>query len=248
MSNVILDIKDLEIDYGIVKAVKGINIQVKKGTIVALLGSNGAGKTSTIRSLSGMAKVKSGKILLNGQNIANMLPHQIVKKGIMQSPEGRMILQGLTVEENLLIGAYTLKSKVINGKYISRSKRIKILLNQVYEYFPILLERRKQQASTLSGGEQQMLAIGRALMAEPDVLLLDEPSLGLAPLIIKDIFKIIKKIKDDGRTILIVEQNAKQTLKIVDYAYVLEVGKIKMQGTSEELLNNDELINAYLGM
>lgn len=246
MSN-ILEIKNLEIDYGIVKAVKGIDLVVPKGSIVALLGANGAGKTSTIRSISGLTKVKSGEILLNGENIANMPSFQIVEKGIMQSPEGRMILQGLTVEENLLVGAYSIKTAEINGKKVTRSQRIKKSLKSVYEYFPILEKRRKQQASTLSGGEQQMLAIGRALMGEPELLLLDEPSLGLAPLVIKDIFNIIKKIKEDGKTILIVEQNARQTLKIVDYAYVLEIGKIKMSGKAEELLNNDELINAYLG-
>lgn len=246
MSN-ILEIKNLEIDYGIVKAVKGIDLVVPKGSIVALLGANGAGKTSTIRSISGLTKVKSGEILLNGENIANMPSYQIVEKGIMQSPEGRMILQGLTVEENLLVGAYSIKTTVIDGKKVTRSQRIKKSLSEVYNYFPILEKRRKQQASTLSGGEQQMLAIGRALMGEPELLLLDEPSLGLAPLVIKDIFNIIKKIKEDGKTILIVEQNAKQTLKIVDYAYVLEIGKIKMSGKADELLNNDELVNAYLG-
>ncbi|WP_084145044.1 ATP-binding cassette domain-containing protein [Acholeplasma hippikon] len=242
-----LEIKNLEIDYGIVKAVKGINIEVPRGSIVALLGANGAGKTSTIRSISGMTKVKAGEILFNGENIANLPPYKIVQKGIMQSPEGRLILQGLTVEENLLVGAYSIKSCVIDGEKISRNQRIKKTLREVYNYFPILEKRKKQQAATLSGGEQQMLAIGRALMAEPEILLLDEPSLGLAPLVIKDIFSIIKKIKEDGKTILIVEQNARQTLKIVDYAYVLEVGKIKTSGTASDLLSNDELVNAYLG-
>ncbi|VEU82719.1 ABC transporter ATP-binding protein [Acholeplasma hippikon] len=245
--NNILEIKNLEIDYGIVKAVKGINIEVPRGSIVALLGANGAGKTSTIRSISGMTKVKAGEILFNGENIANLPPYKIVQKGIMQSPEGRLILQGLTVEENLLVGAYSIKSCVIDGEKISRNQRIKKTLREVYNYFPILEKRKKQQAATLSGGEQQMLAIGRALMAEPEILLLDEPSLGLAPLVIKDIFSIIKKIKEDGKTILIVEQNARQTLKIVDYAYVLEVGKIKTSGTASDLLSNDELVNAYLG-
>ena len=165
----------------------------------------------------------------------------------MQSPEGRMILNGLTVEENLLVGGYAIKGMVKDGVAISRKKRIKSLLDEVYGYFPILKERRKQQSSTLSGGEQQMLAIGRALMGAPELLLLDEPSLGLAPLIIKDIFHIIKKIKEDGRTILIVEQNAKQTLKIADYAYVMEVGKIKTEGTAKALLEDKDLISAYLG-
>ncbi len=247
MSN-ILEINNLEIDYGIVKAVKGINLKVEKGTIVAILGANGAGKTSTIRSISGLTKIKSGEILYNGEPIENKHPFKIVSKGIMQSPEGRMILNGLTVEENLLVGAYTIKATYDeNNVKISRNKRVKQLLEEVYGYFPILSERRKQQASTLSGGEQQMLAIGRALMGAPELLLLDEPSLGLAPLIIKDIFNIIKKIKEDGRTILIVEQNARQTLKIADYAYVLEIGKVKAEGKASDLLNDQDLVSAYLG-
>lgn len=247
MNKNVLEIKNLEIDYGIVKAVKGINMMVPKGSIVAILGANGAGKTSTIRSISGLTKVKSGEILYNGEPIQNLPPYKIVSKGIMQSPEGRLILNGLTVEENLLAGAYTIKSIVKDGVRISRVKRIKALLDETYQYFPILAERKKQQASTLSGGEQQMLAIGRALMGAPELLLLDEPSLGLAPLIIRDIFKIITKIKEDGRTILIVEQNAKQTLKIADYAYVLEIGKVKSEGKAADLLNDKDLISAYLG-
>ena len=247
MNEILLEIKDLEIDYGIVKAVKGINMVVKKGTIVAILGANGAGKTSTIRSISGLTKVKSGKILYKGEPIQNLPTYEIVKKGIMQSPEGRMILNDLTVEENLKIGAYAIKSIVENGRKTWRFRRVQRNLQEVYKYFPILAERRKQQASTLSGGEQQMLAIGRALMGSPDFLLLDEPSLGLAPLIIRDIFKIIQKIKEDGRTILIVEQNAKQTLKIADYVYLLEVGKVKTHGKSADILKDDQLINTYLG-
>ncbi len=244
----ILELKNVEIDYGIIKAVKGVSMSVEKGTIVGILGANGAGKTSTIRSISGLTKIRSGQILVNGEDIANLAPYKIVSKGILQSPEGRMILNDLTVEENLLVGGYSLKTKVLeNGVKISRRAQIKENLEEVYEYFPILGERRKQQANTLSGGEQQMLAIGRALMGSPEVLLLDEPSLGLAPLIIKDIFEIIKKIKDDGRTILIVEQNAKQTLKIADYCYVLELGKVKIEGKAEDLLNDEQLIKAYLG-
>jgi branched-chain amino acid transport system ATP-binding protein len=266
MSN-ILEINNLEIDYGIVKAIKGVNMKIPTGSIVAILGANGAGKTSIIKAISGMTKSK-GQILFKGSVINNLPSYRIVKKGIMQSPEGRLILNGLTVEENLMIGAYTIKKKVIENKpssdtseiqdeinsskelkpkKISRKERIKKLISEVYDYFPILKERKKQQASTLSGGEQQMLAIGRALMAEPDLLLLDEPSLGLAPLVIKDIFNIIKKIKEDGRTILIVEQNAKQTLKIADYGYVLEIGKVKTEGLAKDLLNNEELTQAYLG-
>lgn len=243
----VLEIRDLNIDYGIVKAVKGISMVVPKGSIVAILGANGAGKTSTIRSISGLTKISSGKVIYMGQDITNLPPYKITKKGLTQSPEGRLIFSGLTVEENLLAGAYSLKAVIRDGIKISRKQRVKNLIEEVYNYFPILRERRKQQATTLSGGEQQMLAIGRALMGEPELLLLDEPSLGLAPLIIKDIFTIIKRISDDGRTILIVEQNAKQTLKIADYAYVLEVGRIKTQGKAADLLNNDDLVKAYLG-
>jgi branched-chain amino acid transport system ATP-binding protein len=222
-------------------------MNVPKGSIVAILGANGAGKTSTIRSISGLTKVKSGKILYNGEEIQNTPSFKIVQKGIMQSPEGRMILNDLTVEENLLVGAYSIKSTDQEQKKINRKQRIRELLKEVYSYFPILESRKKQSAATLSGGEQQMLAIGRALMGSPEILLLDEPSLGLAPLIIKDIFNIIKKIKEDGRTILIVEQNAKQTLKIADYAYVLETGKIKAEGKAKDLFNDESLISAYLG-
>lgn len=232
----LIEIKDLVIDYGIVRAVKGINLKIEKGTIVALLGANGAGKSSTIRSISGAVKVKSGEILFDGKNIANMESFKIAELGLKQSPEGRMIFAGLTVEENLLAGAYTVKKHEIPA-----------LLEEVFGYFPILKQRRKQQASTLSGGEQQMLAIGRALMGNPEVLLLDEPSLGLAPLIVRDIFNIINQIKQRGKTILIVEQNALQTLKIADYAYILELGKIVSEGNGQVLLNDDKLINAYLG-
>ncbi|MBU1141579.1 MAG: ABC transporter ATP-binding protein [Firmicutes bacterium] len=239
----LLEIRDLVIDYGIIRAVKGINMDVNTGTIVAILGANGAGKSTTIRSISGVVKVKSGHIHFNGENIHNKDPFRITAKGIVQAPEGRLILSGLTVEENLLVGAYSLKKT----PQLSRNQLVSNLLNEVYGYFPILKERKKQQASTLSGGEQQMLAIGRALMGNPRLLLLDEPSLGLAPLIVRDIFEIIKRIKEEGRTILIVEQNAFQTLKIADYAYILELGTIITEGTGEKLLLDEQLVNAYLG-
>jgi branched-chain amino acid transport system ATP-binding protein len=236
MSNV-LEINDLVIDYGIIRALKGINLKVEEGSIVAILGANGAGKSTTIRTINGIVKAKSGTVKFNGQNITNQEPYKIATKGIIQSPEGRLILRGLTVEENLLVGAYTIKSREL----------VKSLLNEVYSYFPVLKERKKQQASTLSGGEQQMLAIGRALMAQPKLLLLDEPSLGLAPLIVRDIFNIINTLKKRGITILIVEQNAYQTLKIADYVYVLELGKIKTEGYASELIQDEALIRAYLG-
>ncbi len=251
----VLEIKDLIVDYGIIRAIKGVNLNVEKGQIVAILGANGAGKSSLIRAISGLVNVKSGEIKYEGEDIKNKDTFKITAKGIMQSPEGRMVLHGLTVEENLLVGAYSLKpykvEEVQNGqivkKKISVKSQIKEQLDEVYEFFPILKERKKQQSSTLSGGEQQMLAIGRALMGKPKLLLMDEPSLGLAPLIVRDIFKIIEKIKERGNTILIVEQNAFQTLKIADYAYLLELGKVKKQGTGEAFLKDDELISAYLG-
>lgn len=239
----ILEIKNLVVDYGIIRAIKGIDMKVEEGTIVAILGANGAGKTTTIRTISGVVKAKSGQIIYDGKDITNKEPYKIASAGALQSPEGRLILRGLTVEENLLVGAYSLKSE---GK-----KHVKTLINEtleeVFGYFPVLKERRKQQASTLSGGEQQMLAIGRALMGRPKLLLLDEPSLGLAPLIVRDIFAIIDRIRKEGKTILLVEQNAYQTLKIADYAYVLELGTVKKEGICKDLLNDESLINAYLG-
>lgn len=251
----LLEIKDLTIDYGIIRAVKGVNLKVEQGTTVAILGANGAGKSSLIRSLSGLVTISGGDVLYEGKSIKNLDPHKIAHQRILQSPEGRMILYGLTVEENLKVGAYSLKSmkkeKVVDGQkvveIIKVKQRIQSLLDEVYGYFPILKERKNQQASTLSGGEQQMLAIGRALMGDPKLLLLDEPSLGLAPLIVRDIFNIINTIKKRGTTILIVEQNAYQTLKIADYAYLLELGKVKKEGTGHALLHDEELINAYLG-
>ncbi|MGI6787747.1 MAG: ABC transporter ATP-binding protein [Acholeplasmataceae bacterium] len=250
--NVVLEINNLVIDYGIIRAIKGISMKVHEGDIVAILGSNGAGKTTLIRAISGVVKVASGEIIYNGQNITNHHPHKIASSGLYQSPEGRLILSGLTVEENLSVGAYNLQPEYqtnSNGEKVLVSKKElkKQLFEKVYAYFPILEERKKQEASTLSGGEQQMLAIGRALMGNPKILLLDEPSLGLAPLIVKEIFEIIQQIKRDGRTIVIVEQNAYQTLKIADYAYLIELGKISKEDTGENLLQDDELIETYLG-
>lgn len=252
----ILELRDLCVSYGAIDALKSVNISVEEGSIVALLGANGAGKTTTLRTISGVVKAKSGQILLNNEPITNRVPYKIASLGVIQSPEGRLILNGLTVEENLKVGAYGLKGQAIrvkksDGNYetvkMSKSQLIKYNFDKVYKLFPILQERKKQQANTLSGGEQQMLAIGRALMASPKVLLLDEPSLGLAPLIIRDIFEVIKQIKEEGNTILIVEQNAYQTLKIADYAYVLELGKISMQGPASELIHDERLVEAYLG-
>ena len=233
----LLEIKDLSVSYGFVQALKGVNIVVPEKSIVTLLGANGAGKTSTIKAISGLTAVQGGEIVFDGVNIANTATYKIAKAGIMQSPEGRHVFVGLTVEENLRAGAYSIKSKSATQKNLER----------IYDLFPRLLERRKQQANTLSGGEQQMLAIGRAMMGNPKLLLLDEPSLGLAPLIIKDIFKTLVRIKNEGTTILIVEQNALQTLKIADYGYVLELGGVSMEGPASELIKDERLVEAYLG-
>ena len=204
---------------------------------MVILGANGAGKTTTMHAISGVTKAASGQILFEGEEIRNKQPYVIAKHGISQSPEGRLILSGLTVEENLRIGGYILKSRAQMNRNFE----------QVYDLFPVLKERRNQQATTLSGGEQQMLAIGRALMMNPKLLLLDEPSLGLAPLIVKSIFQTVKRIAEEGVTILMVEQNARQSLLIADYAYVLELGEVKSQGTAQELLQDEALISAYLG-
>lgn len=233
----LLKIVDLKLNYGPITALKGVDLTVPEGQIVAILGANGAGKTSLLKTVSGLLKPASGEIIYDGVNIAGKPAHKVAKQGIMQSPEGRFVLVGLTVEENLLVGGYNIKDKAELARNFER----------VYSLFPRLKERAKQQSSTLSGGEQQMLAIGRALMGSPKLLILDEPSLGLAPLLIKDIFKTLLKIKEEGTTILIVEQNALATLKIADYAYVLELGKISMEGKASELLHDERLIAAYLG-
>lgn len=232
-----LTLSNVKASYGSINALKGINLEVPDGKIVALLGSNGAGKTSTLKTISGALKVEEGVITLDGKDITNKRVEKIVSRGIIQVPEGRQVFVSLTVEENLRVGSFTVKNK----------SKIKEKIKNIYSYFPKLKERKNQIAGTLSGGEQQMLAIGRALMAETKVLLLDEPSLGLAPLIVRDIFNIIKELNKNGVTILIVEQNALQTLKICDYAYVMEVGKISMQGTGEELMHDEKIVSAYLG-
>lgn len=232
-----LSIIGLKVKYGAIEALKGIDIEVKEGEVVALLGANGAGKTTTLRKISGLAEASEGSIQFYGKEITSMEPEKIAKLGIAQCPEGRQIFRDLTVEENLKIGAFT----------INDSKQIENNFERVYKYFPVLKERKNQIASTLSGGEQQMLAIARALMSSPKILLLDEPSLGLAPLIVQDIMNIVKEIKKEGTTVIIVEQNAAQTLKVADYAYVLELGTISTHGKAEELRNDPKLIEAYLG-
>ena len=233
-----LEIKDLQIHYGAIKAIRNINLSVPEGSVVTLIGSNGAGKTSTLRAISGIIKVAGGSITYNGDNITNLHPEKIVKMGICQSPEGRLIFSNLTVEENLLMGAYTRKDK----------QGIKDDLEFVFSFFPRLKERIKQLGGTLSGGEQQMLAISRALMSKPKVLLLDEPSLGIAPLLVKTIFeKIVALNHSTGITILLVEQNANLALSIANYGYVLETGEIILEGKADELAKNEEVRKAYLG-
>jgi branched-chain amino acid transport system ATP-binding protein len=243
----LLEIKDLKVSYGFITALKGIDISVEQGQIVTLLGSNGAGKTSTLRAISGAIKPDGGSIILDGQEIAGLPTYKIAKAGVTQSPEGRLLFPELTVEENLRVGAYGLKTKIVDGVKITAKQQLKENFDRVYKLFPILKERRNQTANTLSGGEQQMVAIGRALMSNPKVLLLDEPSLGLAPLVVRDIFEIIKEIRKEGTTVVIVEQNALQTLKIADYGYVLEVGEISMEGPASELIRDPKLVEAYLG-
>lgn len=252
----LLEIRNLKVSYGFITALKGVDIDVEQGQIVALLGANGAGKTTTLRTISGVIKPQEGTITLDGKEIGGKSTYKVAKEGVMQSPEGRLLFAELTVEENLRVGAYGLKTKkekVVdeNGEEkivkITAKQQLKQNFERVYKLFPVLEERKKQTANTLSGGEQQMVAIGRALMTNPKVLLLDEPSLGLAPLIIEEIFEAFKKIREEGTTILIVEQNALQTLKIADYGYVLELGTISMQGPASELITNEKLIEAYLG-
>ena len=232
-----LKVENLHINYGFIEAVKGIDFEVNDGEIVALIGANGAGKTTTMHALSGLIKAKSGSIVLDGKDITKVPANKIVSLGLIQVPEGRHVFASQTVLENLTLGAYLCKDK----------KLIEDNLNHVFELFPRLKERQKQLAGTLSGGEQQMLAMGRALMSNPKVLLLDEPSMGLSPLLVKEIFAIIKEINDNGTTVFVVEQNAKMALEIAHRAYVMETGKIVLSGTGKDLLASDAVSKAYLG-
>ena len=232
-----LKVSNLVVRYGMIEAIKGIDFEVKDGEIVTLIGANGAGKTTTMHTISGLLKPSAGTIELDNIDIAKVASHDIVKMGLAQCPERRRVFASQSVEDNLLLGAYLRKDK----------KGIEEDMKKVYELFPRLLERKKQMAGTLSGGEQQMLAMGRALMSKPKILLLDEPSMGLSPLLVREIFNIIKEINKQGTSILLVEQNAKMALAIADRAYVLETGKIVMSGTGEELLKSEDIKNAYLG-
>ena len=232
-----LEVKNLHVSYGMIDAVKGIDFKVDDGEIVALIGANGAGKTTTMHTLSGLLKAKEGHIILDGQDLTRIPANKIVSKGLIQVPEGRRVFTQMSVEENLQLGAYLRSDK----------NEVNKDLKHVYELFPRLLERKKQLAGTLSGGEQQMLAMARALMSKPKVLLLDEPSMGLSPLLVKEIFAIIKDINKTGTTIFVVEQNAKMALEIADHAYVMETGKIVLSGTGKELAASSEVQKAYLG-
>ena len=232
-----LEIKDLHVHYGVIEALKGISLEVNEGEIVALIGANGAGKTTMMQSISGIVKKSGGEINFLNESIMKANPKHIVEMGLTQVPEGRRIFTGMSVYENLMMGAFLRKDK--DG--------IKRDYEKVCEQFPILKERMNQDASTLSGGEQQMLAMGRALMAKPKLLLLDEPSMGLAPILVKEIFNIIEEINKLGTTVLLVEQNAKMALSIAHRAYVLETGKVVMSGTGEELAKSPDVQKAYLG-
>ena len=236
MSN-ILEIKDLVVSYGGIEAVKKVSLNVERGKIVTLIGANGAGKSTTLKSIAGIVKPKSASIKFNGEEICGKSPDYIVSKGITLVPEGRRVFPNLTVLENLKIGAYLRKDKAV----------IKADIEHVYQLFPRLKEREWQQAGTLSGGEQQMLAVGRALMSKPKLIMMDEPSLGLAPLVVKGIFDIIKTVNQEGITVLLIEQNANMALKAAEWGYVMETGVITMEGTGKELLENEEIKEAYLG-
>ena len=235
MSEPILSIRNLKVNYGGIEAVKGISFDVEEGSIVTLIGANGAGKSSTLRTIAGLVKPASGKIVFRGDDITNCDTNVIVRKGITLVPEGRRIFPDLTVLENLRVGAY-LRNDDIAGD-----------IQWVYDLFPRLRERSWQAGGTLSGGEQQMLAVARALMCKPKLIMMDEPSLGLAPLVVRGIFDIIREINAQGVTVLLIEQNANMALKVADYAYVLETGRIGLSGTGRELLTNDDVRKAYLG-
>lgn len=233
-----LEIKNLVVKYGGIVALNGIDMNVPDGKIVTLVGANGAGKSTTLRTITNLVSPVSGSITYNGKELTKMSTRDIVKEGITLVPEGRHVFDDMTVDENLRIGAYLRKDKA----------NIKKEIGYIHEIFPILKERSKQLSGTLSGGEQQMLAVGRALMSKPKVLMMDEPSLGLAPLVVKDIFEIIKKVnKEQGMTVLLIEQNANAALKIADYGYVMETGRIGLEGTGEELLANERVKELYLG-
>ena len=232
-----LEVKDIEVFYGVIQAIKGISFEVNEGEVIALIGANGAGKTTTLHTITGLLQPKKGSIMFEGKDITKVPAHKIVSLGMAHVPEGRRVFGELTVYENLKMGAYTRKDKA----------EIQETLEMVYKRFPRLEERKNQLAGTLSGGEQQMLAMGRALMSHPKIIVMDEPSMGLSPIFVNEIFKIIQDVSKSGTTVLLVEQNAKKALSIADRAYVLETGKIVLEGNAKELMNNNSIKKAYLG-
>jgi len=232
-----LEIKDLSVSYGAIEAVKGISLTVNDGEIVSLIGANGAGKTTTLHAITGLVPAQSGSVMFNGTDLLKTHNHDIVRLGMAHIPEGRHVFTRMSVQENLEMGAYSLKDQSSMAKD----------LDMVFDMFPRLKERRTQKAGTLSGGEQQMLVMGRALMSHPNTVLMDEPSMGLSPKLVKEIFSIIRRLHEQGITVLLVEQNAKMALSIADHAYVLETGRITMEGDAKDLLNNEQVRKAYLG-
>ncbi|MBO7250291.1 MAG: ABC transporter ATP-binding protein [Clostridia bacterium] len=237
MSDRLLEVKDLEVYYGMINALKGISFHVDRGEIVSLIGANGAGKTTTLHTITGLIRPKSGSVVYKGTELTHVPAHKIVSMGMVHVPEGRRIFQGLTVQENLMMGAYSQKDKA----------KIAENLELVFTQFPRLKERRRQLAGTLSGGEQQMLAMGRALLANPELIVLDEPSMGLSPLLVSEVFEIVKSFKEAGKTVLLVEQNAKKAMSISDRVYVLETGAITTSGAASELISDERIKKAYLG-
>ena len=237
MSERLLEVKDLTVYYGMINALKGISFHVDRGEIVSLIGANGAGKTTTLHTITGLIRPRSGSVLYKGTELTHVPAHKIVSMGMVHVPEGRRIFQGLTVQENLMMGAYSQKDKA----------KIEDNMELVFKQFPRLKERSRQLAGTLSGGEQQMLAMGRALLADPELIVLDEPSMGLSPLLVSEIFEIVKSFREAGKTVLLVEQNAKKAMSISDRVYVLETGSITMSGNASELINDPSIKKAYLG-
>ena len=237
MSEPILQVENLEVYYGVIQALKGISFHVNRGEIVSLIGANGAGKTTTLHTVTGLLRAKRGSIVYQGKELTNIPPHKIVSLGLAHVPEGRRIFQNLSVYDNLLLGSYTQNDKA----------KVEKIMEQVFEQFPRLKERKRQLAGTLSGGEQQMLAMGRALLSDPDMIVMDEPSMGLSPLLVSEVFEIIKSFRDAGKTVLLVEQNAKKAMTVSDRVYVLETGAITTEGNASELINDERIKKAYLG-
>ncbi len=237
MSETLLEVKDLEVSYGVIRALKGISFKVDRGEIVSLIGANGAGKTTTLHTVTGLLHPSAGSVMYKGKDLTKVPAHKIVSMGLVHVPEGRRIFQGLSVYENLLMGAYSQKDKAL----VAENMKL------VFSLFPRLEERKKQMAGTLSGGEQQMLAMGRALLSNPEMVVLDEPSMGLSPLLVSEVFEIVKTFRENGKTVLLVEQNAKKAMSISDRVYVLETGSIINEGRASDLINDESIKKAYLG-